>query len=136
MSDLSDYLEVEVVKHIFRTGSYPAPTVLAIALFTTDPTDAATGTEVTGGSYARVSYNPLDANWAATSGTDGITSNINPITFPSPTANWGTVTHFAIYDAATSGNMLFSSALSSSRVVNNGDTAPVFAADALVVTFA
>ena len=130
----SDYLEVEIIKHLFRTGSYTKPTVLAIALFTAAPSDSGGGTEVTGGSYARVDHPPLDANWTATSGTDGQTDNNSVITFPAPTANWGTVTHFGIFDALTTGNLLYHGALTASKVINSGDAAPTYAANALVVT--
>lgn len=134
MSAKSDYLEVELIKHLFRTGSFTKPTVLGIALFTAAPSDSGGGTEVTGGSYARVDHPPLDANWDATSGTDGLTANTSVITFPTPTANWGTITHFAIFDATSGGNMLYHGALTASKTVNNGDPAPTFPAGALTIT--
>lgn len=136
MSAMSDYLEVELRRHIFRTGSFTKPSVLAVGLFTAAPTDAGGGTEVSGGSYARVSVNPLDANWSAPDATGGVTANVSAVTFPAPTANWGTVTHFAIFDATTAGNMLVYGALTASRIINNGDAAPSFAPGALTVTFA
>lgn len=133
MAAMTDYLEGEIIKHIFRTGSFTKPTVLAVGLLTSAPSDSAAGTEVSGGSYARVQLNPLDANWAAPSGGNGTTSNSSAITFPAPTANWGVVTHFGIYDAATSGNLLFHAALTVQKTINNGDAAPSFAVAALVV---
>ena len=136
MSAMSDYLEGQLRAHIFRTASFAKPTVLAIGLFTAAPSDSGGGTEVTGGSYARVSANPLDATWTAASSIDGVTTNASAITFPAPTANWGTVTHFGIFDATTAGNLLFHGALSASRTINNGDAAPQFAIGALSVTFA
>jgi hypothetical protein len=63
----------------------------------------------------------------------GTTSNKATITFPAPTANWGSITHFALYDASTAGNMLFCAALTTSKTVNNGDAAPSFVVDALTV---
>src|SRR3972149_4252036 len=93
MSAMSDYLEGQIRAHIFRTASFTKPTVLAVALYTAAPGDAGGGTEVSGGSYARVQRDPLDANWTAASATDGLTGNAADITFPTPTANWGTVTH-------------------------------------------
>ena len=134
MSEMSDYLENEVIKHIFRTGSFTKPTNLYIGLLTAAPSDAGGGTEVSGGSYARVANNPADANWAATSGTNGTTSNVAAITFPTPTASWGTVTHFGIYDAATAGNLLFHSPLTTSKTINSGDSVS-FAAGALTIVF-
>lgn len=134
MSAKSDYLENEIIKHIFRTGSFTKPTALYIALYTAAPNDAGGGTEVTGGSYARVNNAPGDANWAATSGTDGETSNSVEITFPAPTADWGQVTHFAIMDSLSGGNSLYHGALSAAKTVNNGDPAPKFPVGSLVVT--
>jgi len=136
MSAMSDYLEGQLRAHIFRTASFTKPTTIAVGLFTAAPSDAGGGTEVTGGSYARVSVNPLDANWSAASSTDGVTTNVSAITFAAPTATWGTVTHFGIYDAATAGNLLVHGTLTASRVISNGDAAPSFAAGALSITFA
>lgn len=131
MAALSDYAEAELIKHIFRTGSFTKPTVLGVALFTAAPSDAGGGTEVSGGSYARVANNPLDANWDAISGNNGTTANTGTVTFPAPTADWGSVTHFGVFDAATGGNLLFHGALTTSKTINNGDAAPSFAAGAL-----
>lgn len=136
MSAMSDYLEVEIRKHVFRTGSFTKPTVLAVALFTAAPSDSGGGTEVSGGSYARVQRDPLDANWTGASSTDGLTDNAAALTFPTPTANWGTITHFGIFDATSGGNLLFWGALTTPKTVNNGDPAPAFATGALDVTFA
>jgi hypothetical protein len=130
-ASLTDYAEGELIKHIFRTGSFTKPTVLAVGLLTASCSDSAAGTEVTGGSYARVQVNPADANWAAITGNNGTTSNVSAITFPAPTANWGSVTHFAIYDATSSGNMLVCQALTTPKTINNGDAAPSFGAGAL-----
>src|SRR5688500_10393101 len=136
MANASDYLEVELRKHLFRTGSFTKPTVLAVALFTVTPSDSGGGTEVSGGSYARVDRPPLDANWTAASATDGATDNAAIITFPTPTANWGTVVAFGIFDATTAGNLLVWGPISPSKTINNGDPAPSFAAGALDVTIA
>lgn len=136
MSAMSDYLEGQIRAHIFRTASFTKPTVLGIALFTAAPSDSGGGTEVTGGSYARVDRPPLDANWNAASSTDGLTDNAADIVFPAPTANWGLVTHFAIFDAISGGNLLFWGALTASKTINNGDPAPKFVAGALDVTLA
>lgn len=125
------------------TSAMPSLTTFYVALLTAAPSDSGGGTEVSGGSYARVAVNNTLANWAGTqsagssvasSGTGAQTSNNNAITFPAPTANWGTVTHMAIYDALTSGNLLYWVALTVSKTVNNGDAAPSFAAAALTVT--
>jgi hypothetical protein len=140
----SDYLENKIVDHIFRTSSYTKPTTLAVALYTAAPGETGGGTEVTGGSYARVSNNPLNTNWNATqggtsgdsSGTGGLTANAGILTFPTPSANWGSITHFAILDNTSGGNFIIYGALTTPKTVNNGDPAPTFAAAALTVTVA
>lgn len=143
MSAMSDYMENKLVDHIFRATAYTAPATLYIGLLTAAPSDSGGGTEVTGGSYARASVTPSVANFKSTngttsgasSGTGGLTSNANSITFATPSAGWGTVTHFGIYDASTTGNLLFWGSLGTSKTINSGDTVS-FAADALTVTFA
>ena len=150
MTAFSDFAENKLIDWFFRaqaigiTGASAAagtgPSTLYVGLLTAAPSDSAAGTEVSGGSYARVAVTSSLANWAGTqsegsttasSGTGGTTSNNNAITFPAPTANWGVVTHFAVYDAASAGNLLFYAALTVSKTINNGDAAPSFAAAAL-----
>lgn len=130
MSQLSDYLEGEILKHLLRTGSWTKPTTIAIALCTSAPVDSDTGAlagkEVANSNaYARQTLNPLDANWAAPSGGNGLSDNLAAITFPVATpSGWGTITHVAIVDSAThgAGNLLLHGALSVSKVVGAGDT--------------
>lgn len=136
MSNASDYLEGQIRAHIFRTASFTKPTVLGIALFTVTPADAGGGTEVSGGSYARVNVPPLDANWTAASATDGLTDNAAAITFPAPTGNWGVVVAFGIFDATSGGNLLVWGPITPNKTINNGDPAPSFAIGALDVTIA
>ena len=145
MTAMSDSLENKLIDFLFR-GQTLANPVLYVGLLTAAPSDAGGGTEVSGGSYARVKAAAAAAqaltDWAGTqaagstvasSGTGGTTSNNGAVTFPAPTANWGVVTHFGIYDAATAGNLLFWGALTVSKTINNGDAAPSFAAAALSV---
>jgi hypothetical protein len=136
MPGKSDFLETSVLNTVLRGVAFPTLTNCHISLHTADPTDAGTGTEVSGGSYARVQVTRTTGSWAAPADSAGAqsTSNSAAITFASPSANWGTVTYFAIWDAATGGNMLYSGALTTSRTINNGDQAPSFASGALVVT--
>jgi len=144
MSALSNYLENKLVDHVLRATSFPVPATLYVALYTAAPSDAGGGTEVTGGSYARAAVGPSTTAWTATqggtagasSGTSGQTANAADIPFPSPTANWGVVTHFGIHDAITAGNLLIWAPLTPSQTVNGGDAAPKFLAGALTVTFA
>lgn len=150
MAAMSDFLENKLIDFLFRgqalgvTGATAAaatgPANYYVGLYTTNPTDAAGGIEVTGGAYARVTVASALANWAGTqaaasvvasSGATGTTSNNGVITFPAPTANWGIITGFALFDALTVGNMLIWGALTTSKTVNNGDAAPSFAAAAL-----
>jgi hypothetical protein len=133
---LTDYLEDQIVAHLFRTASFTKPTTLAVALYTTACSDTGGGTEVsnTGTAYARVSVNPADGTWAATSGGNGTTSNVSAVTFAQATADWGTVTHWSIVDSATygAGNVLVCSALNASRNITTGAD-PSFPAGALTV---
>lgn len=131
MAAMSDYLENKLIDQLFRGQAFTFPSTLYVALLTAAPSDTGGGTEVSGGSYARVTVTNSLANWAGTqgagttvasSGASGTTSNNGVITFPTPTATWGTVTHFAIYDASTAGNLLWWGALTVSKVINAQDT--------------
>src|ERR1044072_529804 len=144
MSAISDYLENKLIDHIFRNTAYSAGTTRYLALFTAAPSDSGGGTEVTAGSYAREQFDASPTNWGntqdsgtgASSGTGGATKNKVAITFPSPTANWGTVTHVGVFDASSSGNLLIWGALTASKTINNGDAAPSFPIDSFVFTLA
>jgi hypothetical protein len=143
MAAMSDYLENKIVDWLLRGQTFTPPATIYVALFTTNDNDAnSSAVEVSGGSYARVAVTSSLSNWAGTqgsgttvasSGTSGTTSNNNTITFPAPTANWGTITGVGIFDASTAGNLLFYGALSQSKTVNSGDAAPNFPAAALSV---
>ena len=137
MAAMTNYLENKLTDWYWRGQAFTPPATHYFALFTAAPSDAGGGTEVYGGSYARVGVSSSLANFAGTqsaasvtasSGTSGTTSNNNAITFPTPTANWGSITHVAVFDALTGGNMLWQGALSAAKTVNNGDAAPSFAA--------
>lgn len=134
MTQATDWLEVELRKHLFRTGSMTKPSAIHVALYTAAPGETGGGTEVSGGSYARVAVPPADANWSGVSSTNGLTDNVAAITFPAPTANWGTVTSFGIWFDST--NLAIYGTLGASKTVNNGDAAPAFAIGALSVTIA
>ena len=136
MGSFGDYAEAKILDHVLGATTYTPPATVYVALYTATPGDAnASGTEVTGGSYARVAVTNNATNWPAASGTSPTSkSNGTTITFPAPTADWGVVVAFAIYDAATVGNELAWGALSVNKTINNGDAAPSFAIGALVVT--
>lgn len=136
---LTNFLRNKVYDHVFRNRSYTVPSNIYVALYTAAPTAAGGGTEVSGGSYARVHVGPSDTDWTATqggtsgasSGTDGTGENAATITFPAPTGSWGVVTHVGIFDASTSGNLLWFAQLGQPKTVNSGDPAPTFQAAAL-----
>lgn len=140
-TSLTDFLENKLADDQFRTTPYTEPTTHYVSLLTAACSDSAAGTEVSGGSYARVAVTKADASWKGThasatgvsSGTGGTISNAAAITFPAPTANWGVVTHFRIDDSPTGGNTLICQALTTSKTINNGDAAPSFAIDALTI---
>lgn len=116
MSDLSNYAENAIANHVFRNTAMTSPAAVYLALFTavTDA-EAGTGTEVSGGSYARTAI-------TLGSPSNGVVTNSAAVTFAAATGNWGTVTHAAIMDASTGGNALsIIKALSSSVAVNTPD---------------
>lgn len=128
MAAMSNYLENALINATLRNTTYTSPATVYVALFTTDPTDAGTGTQVSGGSYARQA-----ATFAAPS--DGASTTSADITFPTATANWGTVTHFGLYDALTNGNLLYHGALNNSKTIQTGDILKIEAGN-LTVTLA
>ena len=146
MSEMANYLEQNLLMHIFRTSSWSKPSTLAIALLTVNADDDDTGQFSTGtgtecgnsNGYSRQSRNPLDANWSAETTTGaGNTQNVAAITFTQATGSWGTVAAMAMVDSSTydSGNLLFYSTVDTSRAIDNGDTAE-FAATSITVTLA
>lgn len=128
---LSDFLENKLIDHVFRGQAYTAPLVIYVALFTSACTDAAVGTEVSGGSYARPGITGSLVNWAGTqaaasvlasTGSSGTTSNNAAVMFATPSAGWGLVTHIGLMDALTAGNLLVCTALTTAKTINAGDT--------------
>jgi len=125
MGSFSDHWENEILDHLFGKGSYTPPTIY-VGLSTADPGDDATGvSEPSGNGYARVAT--AAADWNAASG--GALDNANAIEFAEATGSWGTVTHFTLFDAATSGNMLAHGSLTQSKTITSGDTAQFSAGD-------
>jgi hypothetical protein len=110
----SNHLETLVLQWAFTTGSATRPTQWHVALYTAAPSDTGGGTEVSGNGYARV---------AATFTVSGnLATNASSLEWAAATGSWGTVTHAAVFDAATGGNMLAHGALTSARTINSGDT--------------
>lgn len=128
MAAMSNYLENALVNAVLRNTSYTSPTTVYVALFTSDPTDAGTGTECTGSGYTRKAM-------AFSSPSNGASSNSSAVEFDQATGSWGTITHMGLFDASTSGNLLFHGALTASKVIDTGDVFK-FASSALSVTLA
>jgi hypothetical protein len=114
MSEMSNYLENALINVTLRNTAYTAPTTVYVSLWTSDPTDAGSGTEVSGGSYARTAV-----TFAAPS--NGVTTNDADVTFPTATASWGVVGWIGINDASTSGNLLYHTPLDISKTIDSGD---------------
>lgn len=140
---ISNFLTNKLIDFTMRGQTYTPPTNVFVGLATTTGSPAACGTEVTGGGYARVSVATSLAAWSATqgatttvasTGNTGTISNNATITFPAPTANWGTVTEFCVFDASTAGNLLWRATLTTSQTINNGNAAPSFAISAVTWT--
>lgn len=115
---MSNYLEEAILNAVFRNTPFTSPTTVHVALYTNDPTEADTGTEVTGGAYARrqVTFTaPTQVGGKAT------ISNSAEIMFPEATANWGTVTHVGIRSAASGGNLLYYGPVSNARSILAND---------------
>jgi hypothetical protein len=111
---MSNYLEDALINVTLRATAYTAPATVYVSLWTSDPTDAGSGTEVSGGSYARTAV-----TFAAPS--NGVTTNDADVTFPTATASWGVVGWIGINDASTSGNLLYHTPLDTSKTIDSGD---------------
>lgn len=122
MSAMSDYLENKVLDHVLGTTSYTMPTTVYIGLSTGSFADDNSGTELSGGSYARQSI----AFDAAASGT---TDNTAAVDFPVATASWGTVSHYGLFDALSGGNLLIHGAFTASKTVDSGDVLRISAGE-------
>jgi hypothetical protein len=122
MSAASDFLEIEVLDHVLGNGAYTPAGTLYLGLWTADDgLEAGTQTsECSGSAYARQTI-------AFDAAASGSTSNTSTVTFPTATGNWGTITHVAVMDASTSGNVLFHGAVTTSKTIETGDTFQVSA---------
>lgn len=118
MSAAADYLENAILNHIFGGPDFARPATLYFALFTSAPTDAGGGTEVSGGSYARAAVTNNATNFPAAAG--GQKTNGTVITFAQATAPWGTILAFGIFDALSGGNLLFWATLTTGVTIGTG----------------
>jgi hypothetical protein len=128
MAEMSNYLENALINATLRNTAYTSPTTVYLALYTTDPTDADSGTEVSGNAYARQSIT-FDAP------SNGVSTNSAAIEFPQATGSWGTVAYVGIRDASTAGNLLYHTPLDASKTIATGDVFRV-AVGSLSVTLA
>jgi len=116
MAEMSNFLEDALINATLRATTYTSPATVYVSLWTSDPTDAGSGTEVStsGTGYART---------AVTFGapSNGVTTNSADVTFPTATASWGTVGWIGINDALTSGNLLYHSPLDTAKAIDTGD---------------
>lgn len=112
----SDYLADILLDFMFRNQAFAQPNI-HVALCDADPTDAGTGSTISepGGNYARVDF----ADWTAAAA--GALSNNTDIDFPTPSVDWPTVTHSAILDAATLGNLLIYATANPNQAPKVGD---------------
>ena len=111
---MSNFLENALINATLRNTSYTSPATVYIGLYTSDPTDANTGTEVSGGSYTRT---------AVTMGapSNGVSTNSAAVEFPQASGSWGTVGWIGILDATSSGNLLYHTPLDTSKTISSGD---------------
>ena len=111
---MSNFLENALINATLRNTTYTSVATVYVSLWTSNPGDDASGTEVSGGSYART---------AVTFGapSNGASTNSADVTFPTATGSWGTVGWIGINDAATTGNLLYHTALDTAKAIDSGD---------------
>jgi len=122
MAHFSDYLEDKLINATLRGQDHTAPGVVYLALFTEDPTDAGTGQELTDSSYQRQDMakgGAASEGWVSPS--NGVTSNAKLIQFPPIADGTVVVTHYALFDAQTGGNMLYHAPLTTSKTMEVSD---------------
>lgn len=130
MAALSDHAEKLLLDWLMTNGTATRPTSWYVALYTAAPSDSGGGTEVSGSGYSRQSV-----TFDAASSPGGTTSNSSEVTFTASGGSFGTVTHIGIFDASTSGNLLWHGALNASKTIDDGD-ALVFATGNIDLTLA
>ena len=130
MSDMSSYLKVKLLNLTLNGTSYAGVDDPYVSLHTADPTDAGTGTEVSGTGYARV-----QAEFNTATGTDASETTSSDTTWAAAGASWGTVGWIGLWDASTSGNMIYHTALDAAKTIDTGDVFKITAGN-LTVTLA
>ncbi|MNH78569.1 hypothetical protein D3C73_308760 [compost metagenome] len=141
--NVSNYLATALLNQVFRNTTYTKPTTVYVSLYTSNPTAADTGQEVSGGAYARQAvtfsapivenvqqYHPVTGQQITV--PKQTIKNSADIQFPIATADWGTVTHVGIRDAATGGNLLYFGALDSPRSILTNDRFKILTSSAVL----
>ena len=119
----SNTYETNVLTWMFTASAVTRPTAWYLALFTSNPAEDGSGTEVsgTGTAYTRQSVSfTVSGNTA---------SNSAAVEFPTATASYGTVTHVGVYDASSGGNLIAYAALTTSKAIDTGDVLRIPASD-------
>ena len=115
MADMSNVLEVDLLNSTLNGAAFTPVDNPYVSLWTSDPTDAETGTEVSGGSYARV------ASSFPTATTNTVATDAD-VTFAEVTSTWGTVGWIGLHSASTgTGNMIYHTALDAAKTIDTGD---------------
>lgn len=129
MANASNALEELIGDHLLRSATWSKPSDIYIGLFTVMPSEDGTGgTEVTGGSYARVKYGPGDTYWSSPIGGNGEYVNNTAIQFATPSDNWGDIVGYGLFSAITAGTLYIIRSFPNPITVNLGDPGPEFPA--------
>ncbi|MDP5273556.1 phage tail fiber protein [Chengkuizengella axinellae] len=125
MAAMSNYLENKILEGTLRGVTYNAPSTIYLALFTSDPTDAGTGIEVSQNGYERKEITfDSPSNGSTTSNTD--------VLYDVAIEAWGTITHIGIFDANSGGNLLFHGALTATKTILENDQLKINTGDITV----
>lgn len=128
MSAASNYLEAKVLDHVLKysTAPYTGASTLYLALFNNTSTNTAAnleaGTLTDETSTSGTAYSRKAVTFASATGNPTSSATNATVTFDTATANWGTITHVAVMDASTAGNVLFYGAVTTSKTIETGDT--------------
>jgi hypothetical protein len=124
MTAASNYLENKILDHSLNVAAFTQPSALYLGLFTNTSTNAASnleaGTLTDEVGTSGTAYQRQSIAFGAASG--GSSANSATVTFPVATASWGTITHVAILDAQTSGNVLYWGAVTTAKPIDIDDT--------------
>ena len=117
----TNFLETEVLDHVFGGNAYTAPVTLYTGLYTAAPSDTGGGTELSGDGYARQA--------TAFTVTGNTASNTSAEEWATATGSWGTITHVGVFDASTGGNLMAYGTLTASKTIATGDVFRIPAGD-------